>query len=73
MRPYGLPRNTDVSSPDCEDLATYALKSSAGHLRGPGGDFHSNRRSSSAKRNTRRTFKRDARRDGRRLIAEQVR
>lgn len=72
MKGYGLPRNTDVAAPDCADTATYGLKSSAGNLRGKGGDIHSNFRSSEAKARARRTWKRAARAEGKAACRQEV-
>lgn len=64
MKAYGLPRNDDVEFPDVADIHQYGLKSSAGHLRGKGGDIRSSFRNSKSKRNSRRYYKRKARREG---------
>lgn len=64
MKGYGLPRNTDVVAPDCADIAEYGLKSSVGHLQGPGGDTHSSFRNPEAKARARRRYARKARIDG---------
>ena len=65
MRAYGLPRNHDVTSPDCADIRLYGLKGSAGHLPGPGGDIRSSFRNAAAKARARRTYARQARAAGR--------
>lgn len=64
MHAYGMTRSMNLVYPDCADLAFLALKSATGHLRRHGGDYHSNVRSSSQKRQIRRQHKRVARRQG---------
>lgn len=64
MKAYGMTRSMNLVYPDCADLAFLALKSSAGHLRRHGGDYHSNVRSSTQKRQIRRQHKRVARQEG---------
>lgn len=56
MKPYGLPRNHDVGSPDCADIRHYGLKTSVGHVAKHGGDVRASQKSHS-KRNARRIFK----------------
>jgi hypothetical protein len=72
MRAYGLPRNQDVGSPDMGDIGEYALPGHRGHLPGKGGDIRSCHKNSSAKRATRRRFKRQARSNGRRIVRESL-
>lgn len=57
MHGYGLPRNDDVANPDIGDIKYYGLKTSAG-----GKDYFKNDRE--FKRNTRRIWKKAARRQG---------
>lgn len=71
MKPYGIPRKLQFMYPDMGDIAQAGLKSSTGHFPGPGGDIRSNFKNSSAKRVTRRTFKRKARAEGRNLCNEE--
>ena len=56
MRGYGLPRNDDVANPDIGDIRFYGLKTAAG-----GKDYFKNKE---FKRNTRRIWKKAARRQG---------
>lgn len=72
MKAYGVGRNLDLIYPDVGDIATYGLKSSVGHLRGPGGDIRSSFKNPSAKARIRRRFKRAARAENRRACAESV-
>lgn len=65
MKPYGIPRKLCFLYPDMGDIAQAALKSSAGHYPGPGGDIRSSFKNSSVKRATRRIYKRKARVEGR--------
>ena len=69
MKPYGLPRDGDVSHPDVADIHLYGLASHVGHIAGPGGDFRSNFRSVTAKAISRRIWKRAARRANRAACA----
>ena len=69
MKGYGLPRNDDVAHPDCGDLRFYGLQSSAGHLRGKGGDIRGLR--TSGKRKARRRWKKMARREGKAMCREE--
>jgi hypothetical protein len=55
MKAYGIPRILDVEYPDVVDIQRYAMKSSAGKMKG---DEHSYTRNVEAKRTTRRHFKR---------------
>ena len=57
MKAYGLPRNSDIDSPDKIDLVTYGRKSSIGHLPKKCGKYPNSLRSSSAKRSIRRYYK----------------
>lgn len=50
MKPYGIPRDPDAEFPDKADISRFGLKGE--------------RRRSKAKRQTRRYWKRKARRDG---------
>lgn len=72
MRAYGLPRDLDLESPDLADIQTFGLKSSKSRARGKGGDVKNSFRSSSRKRNTRRDFKKSARREATLKIREEV-
>ena len=68
MKAYGIdsmPTHCDVA-----DIHAFGLKSSAGKLRGKGGDIQSNHRNSEVKRQTRRMFKRRARAQGRKECCE---
>ena len=64
MKPYGVPRTTDVESPDVGDIKQYGLKSSSGNLPGKGGDIRSPHKSSDLKKKARRRFKRRERAAG---------
>lgn len=64
MKAYGLPRHDNVENPDLGDICDYGLKSSAGNLEGKGGDIRSSHKSSRNKKQTRRIYKRKARREG---------
>lgn len=55
MRPYGNIKLTD--GPDCRDLDVEGRKSSAGNIRGKGGDYRSNA-SPRSKAASRRNLKR---------------
>jgi hypothetical protein len=70
MKPYGLPRNHDVGSPDVGDIHQYGLKSCTGRLRGKGGDIRSMFKSAADKARSRRTWKRAARRANRAACTE---
>lgn len=61
MRGYGLPRNDDIASPDKLDLVNYARASHVGRFPSKSGVCKNSFRSSSAKRNQRRVYKRLAR------------
>ncbi len=62
MKAYGLPRNDDVANPDVGDIRLYGLKTSAG-----GKDYFKNKTNKS---NTRRIWKKAARRQGQRQCLE---
>jgi len=64
MKPYGIPRKKGVDEPDLYDIHTYARKSSVG---GRNRGYHKNK---VLKAQTRRRWKRRARRDGRALCDE---
>lgn len=70
MKPYGIPRKLCFLYPDMGDIAEAGLKSSTGHFPGKGGDYRSNFKNSSAKRVTRRRYKRKARAEARTLCQE---
>lgn len=70
MKPYGIPRKLQFLYPDMGDIAQAGLKSSTGHFPGKGGEYRSNFKNASAKRATRRTFKRKARAESRDLCSE---
>lgn len=70
MKPYGIPRTLDLVYPDMGDIANYGLKSSAGHLRGKGGDIRSNFKNPQAKARSRRQFARAARAEGKAACQE---
>jgi len=59
MKPYGVPRNHDIENPDVGDIQAYGLKSSTGRY-----DDRGYIKNKSAKRATRRIYKRAARRAG---------
>ncbi len=61
MLPYGLPREWEVEYCDVGDLHKYARKSYGGKLPGKGGDIRSYIKKSEIKRQTRRYWKRKAR------------
>ena len=61
MKGYGLPRLHDVSSPDLDAIQQFGLQSSAGNMKGIGGDIRSSFRNSSIKRTRRRYYKKRAR------------
>jgi hypothetical protein len=62
MKPYGIPRTSDIESPDVADIHAYGLKTRAG--RTDGRSYH---RSSANKARARRIWKRKARRANRSL------
>lgn len=70
MKPYGIPRKLLWMYPDMGDIAQGGLKSSTGRFPGKSGECRSNFKNSSAKRATRRIFKRKARAEGRDLCNE---
>lgn len=57
MKPYGLPRLSDIESPDKADIHNWCLKSSAGKFREKGGDFKNSRRNTKKKKQVRRSYK----------------
>ena len=60
MRPYGLPRDKDIESPDLADIANYGLKAGRLHPKWTAnGD---------SKRRTRRYWKRKARRFNKQMV-----
>lgn len=61
MKPYGIPRNLNVENPDLVDIRLYAFKSSRSRLESKGGDVKNSFHNSSAKRNTRRIWKKKER------------
>ena len=71
MKPYGIPRNKNVESPDVVDIQNYAMKSSAGRFKERGGDFKSYTRNSKSKRSVRRHFKKCARRNSKKLCKQE--
>lgn len=63
MKPYGLPRNLNVQWPDVADVHTYARKSSVGCFMLPCRKHRGLIANKAAKRQTRRRWKRAARRE----------
>ena len=61
MKAYGLPRVKDLESPDCADICKFGLKSSKSRVEGLGGDIKNSFRSSTAKKATRRIWKKKER------------
>lgn len=70
MRGYGLPRNQDVEYPDMCDLHTYGLNSSAGCLKGKGGDIRSHQHTDNKQTARRYWKKRERQRVKRELNCE---
>lgn len=64
MKPYGVPRNKDVESPDVGDIKLYGLKTSAG-----GKDYFRNKRN---KASSRRIWKKLARKLNKLLAREEI-
>jgi hypothetical protein len=71
MKAYGVPRTLDLVYPDMGDVGHYALKSSLGGKKTPGGDIHNTFRNVAGKAASRRIFKRRARRAGKALCTEE--
>lgn len=70
MKAYGIPRNTDIESPDVADIGEYGLSSRYGRLPGKGGDIRSMFKNADSKRSARRRYKRKARAEGKRDCRE---
>ena len=70
MHAYGVHRNIDLICPDKADIGEYGLKSSAGSLRGKGGDIRSMHKNSASKRAARRRYKRRARQENKNSCVE---
>ena len=60
MKAYGIPRYTDLQSPDKQDILNFGLKSSKGRLCKKGGDIRSSQKATS-KQATRRYWKKKER------------
>ena len=72
MRPYGL-EHTLIVGPDVADIQEQGRKSSVGHFPTKSGEFRSYTRNTAAKRATRVSIKRGARRAGRAEITHALR
>lgn len=69
MRPYGVPRDPELNCPDVATIHQYGLKSRAGRLPGKSGKARSGQKPKK-KQNSRRRWKRAARREGKREATE---
>jgi hypothetical protein len=58
MKPYGIPRSSDVQYPDVGDIQTYGMKSYVGQIIRKSGDYRSYTRSTKKKRSIRIYWKR---------------
>jgi len=70
MKPYGVPRNLDVESPDLLDISNYGLKTSTGQLISKGGDFRGSTKTKKRNNNRRLWKKSERQRQKRELQGE---
>lgn len=61
MKPYGLPREVGVEFPDVGDVQNYALKTSAGRVKGSKNENKSYTRNTENRKRVRRQWKKKGR------------